>query len=900
MPAFIPDSASTHRPRYTLDRDPVILHRGSFDVPLQTPVQNSVNNSASASVSTSTSTPVSASTSATATATTSVSTSTSASISGSVQVAVADADVDADDSALGSVVIKRRAPIACRRCRRMRSKCLHDKAVPPCRACLDAGLGPSECVFPVRGQPDNDREFRHPRMRADKASRRDPAKVRRQILDTPVVRPARTVQPRSNAAATDWDSLPPLSDIIEGVNRFTQHYFQLGFIPKEQFPRRLRTDHQSMNIFLVLSILSISARLTPSIAKRYGSGLKAADYFIDRASQLAYGEIYQEPTLERCQAFYLLSIAQQGSGIRNNSYINMGISMRMAALMRLHREETYQIQNPNTETIIRAESARRTLWMLHSQDQLHSGPCSPVSLAATDITALLPCDEVDFAVGRQPASRAALEGTPPAIENPALITVPGRSLFASLIQSHHFWGTVSRRAVNFARSANPWDPNSEFARIIEKLRLWEDGLPPEHRWEVPVFKHHKAHCEDLAYLGVTMIPRLCNIVCRRPYLIDFIVAGHNDEQKRIFFSKLSLELFYNVRRLFQQIDAQFTGRTPDESVGAQMAAFCVYCCGLFSTYLCRYPNICPDPVISSDGPMMLHRTLTILRECKEVWPLAARWVDSLERFTQDPSGSLATEDGMADGKDPIPNPVIVPILTHGTGAAMAAAVSSATPSTHSSSPSSMYTRPSGSVDASQSTGAHKSPSSTELTASPLTATPNQSISYFSQQQQLPSHQSHTEQSHPHRSQLLHSQQLEHQHQHQHQFHHTHHHHEQQQAALQRQQPQHPGPHTPVALPIPDNIPYHSQVSTQMYINAEPPNPNTLGMFMDSQDNPTIFAAAAAAAQGYSLPNEGSAIASEADTHMFYTSSDGFDAELEFYVNGTQDWMPPSGVFDGYC
>lgn len=39
----------------------------------------------------------------------------------------------------------------------------------------------------------------------------------------------------------------------------------------------------------------------------------------------------------------------------------MGISMRMAALMQLHREETYQLSSPNPELIMRAESARRTL-----------------------------------------------------------------------------------------------------------------------------------------------------------------------------------------------------------------------------------------------------------------------------------------------------------------------------------------------------------------------------------------------------------------------------------------------------------------------------------------------------------------------------------------------------------
>jgi len=41
--------------------------------------------------------------------------------------------------------------------------------------------------------------------------------------------------------------------------------------------------------------------------------------------------------------------------------INMGIAVRIATLMQLHREETYAMTNPTKELIIQAESARRTL-----------------------------------------------------------------------------------------------------------------------------------------------------------------------------------------------------------------------------------------------------------------------------------------------------------------------------------------------------------------------------------------------------------------------------------------------------------------------------------------------------------------------------------------------------------
>src|SRR5688572_11076027 len=65
-------------------------------------------------------------------------------------------------------------------------------------------------------------------------------------------------------------------------------------------------------------------------------------------------------------------------------------------------------------------------------------------------------------------------------------------------------------------------------------------------------------------------------------------------QQQAFFTAVSSDMFQNGSDLFEQIDAQFTGRSVDESVGAQMAAFCVYVCGLFSTYLCLYPTCKSD------------------------------------------------------------------------------------------------------------------------------------------------------------------------------------------------------------------------------------------------------------------------------------------------------------------
>ncbi|KAK4194554.1 hypothetical protein QBC40DRAFT_32621 [Triangularia verruculosa] len=552
--------------------------------------------------------------------------------------------------------VKRRAPIACRRCRRMRSKCHQtDKGKPPCQACTDAGLGPADCVFPVRGQPDEDREYRHPRVRADKNSKREVLKFRRDAMDQQQLynTAAAMMSPGGKVIARspdDWEVLPPLGDILDAVNNFTRHYFQLGFIPKQRFTEKLTMNHRSVSLFLLLGILSVSARLTPALVERYGSAVNAAEIFMDHASAVAMMELYREPSLERCQAFYLLSIAQQGSGLTHRSSINMAIAMRMATLLKLHREETYVLVNPTKELVIQAESARRTLWMLHSQDNLHSGPRSPVLLAASDITALLPCDEPDFAAAREPKSRAALEDTQPALDNPDLTADPGRSLFATLIQAHYYWGRISRRAISHDKSARPWEPTSQYAKLEKKLTEWEASLPNDHRWSSLLLKGYKQEGHDLAYLGVTMTPRLCNIVLRKAYIHDMINHDTTDATRARFWSDMAQELFRNIKELYEQIEIQYGDRAPDEGPGAQMAAFCVYTCGFLACYLCKYPKLSPDPVLVRDAPHIVQRILGILDESKNIWPLAARWYDHLEKFSRMKTGIVAAESqgSMAD------------------------------------------------------------------------------------------------------------------------------------------------------------------------------------------------------------------------------------------------------------
>lgn len=85
--------------------------------------------------------------------------------------------------------------------------------------------------------------------------------------------------------------------------------------------------------------------------------------------------------------------------------------------------------------------------------------------------------------------------------------------------------------------------------------------------------------------------------------------------------------------------------------------------------------VCADQNIVRQGPVIVERTISILSECKKIWPLAGRWVEALTKFSQDPKAkSVMKENSMDDGKDPIPH-ALPPFRTLAAAAAAASAKS---------------------------------------------------------------------------------------------------------------------------------------------------------------------------------------------------------------------------------
>lgn len=87
------------------------------------------------------------------------------------------------------------------------------------------------------------------------------------------------------------------------------------------FLERLENDFDFMNKFLLLAILSVSARFTPSLIRRYNGSSQATEVFVKKAAQMAVSVIY-EARIENVQGLFLLSIAEWGNGEKDKSSVS--------------------------------------------------------------------------------------------------------------------------------------------------------------------------------------------------------------------------------------------------------------------------------------------------------------------------------------------------------------------------------------------------------------------------------------------------------------------------------------------------------------------------------------------------------------------------------------------------
>ncbi|WRT70425.1 uncharacterized protein IL334_007423 [Kwoniella shivajii] len=514
---------------------------------------------------------------------------------------------------------KKRASKACTRCRRYRTKCVplrpNTVGEPPCVSCQASGIE-HECAFLPRGQSALDRSHRRRVLREEAVERtqRHPSRSRSPRRHHLPISPITSPSPasRRNVEPSFTHDLPPSSEVVEAIRNYVSSYFQLGFLHKALFVERYTSHPNSISDFLLLAICSIAAPFTPTLVARYGGKKTATDFFLARADEILGREMIQ-PSLERAQAFLLLGVAEWGQGNGPKAWMLIGTAVRMAGFLGLHREITYQLPvNPSAEAVIESEVARRTFWAITCHENLLAGQSRPMQISLAEVDVLLPCEESEFNFGIQPKTRASIAGTLSTSSDPFDPPLHSdKSLFASL---------GSGRFENV-----PWSSASQ--SLLTALQDFESSLPLRHRFSVTNLRGMMVEGLDLAFLSITLITRLSNIVIRRLYLPSMAAAidpegtGESAFESRHFWQQMADDMISNSEQLLSQVETFFSMRSVHLGFPPIMV-FGVYMCGNVFSYLRKWPE--------------RKRCVDILAQLADSWPLASRWHTALESAASRP------------------------------------------------------------------------------------------------------------------------------------------------------------------------------------------------------------------------------------------------------------------------
>ncbi|KAK0469055.1 fungal-specific transcription factor domain-containing protein [Desarmillaria tabescens] len=568
---------------------------------------------------------------------------------------------------------QKRSSVACRRCRRLRAKCVKDEEKGRCRGCIEAGV-PNECQFLPRGMSAIDRAPRPPQNRKRQTRPKDldggrhtdgydGAKAGPLSPQSPVERFCDNCsQSLTSKSSSHQDLLPPHEELVEACEWFFSTYFQLGFLHKPTFMHTLQTSPQSLSTFLLLSMLSVSARFTPTLIQRFSTPVNAANTFAKRAQSLVGQELLAAASLDRAQAFFLCSIWNWGSGFRDRSWIFLGIAARMASVLRLSQEESFDLgPDATVEQIINAEVSRRTWWVIFMSDNLLSSGCGrPISFDLDKVTIPLPCDEDHFTFGYNgPAT--VMEGTharprlapqsrfpidpqlSSEIADTSATNVNGgeRSLYGNLVIIADIWARVARGTLLRSKAGPtiaPWRSESDYFKLATELQNWENKLSNRQTWSLSNLLAYQSKSLDLGYRCIFLIMHLSHIVLRRSYLpmmardVHSSTINPSNYRSEVapprFWENVVHEMFAHALKVIELVKS-WVPTMPFTRGSTPMMGFAIYMSGSVLSYLKRWTWLCP-PLAEYSGTA-IQDALALLLELSVVWPtMADRWHSSLK------------------------------------------------------------------------------------------------------------------------------------------------------------------------------------------------------------------------------------------------------------------------------
>lgn len=368
---------------------------------------------------------------------------------------------------------------------------------------------------------------------------------------------------------------------------------------------------------LLLSILALCSRLHHGISLAYGKFLEevspetfvpdaivwensaprilsidvvcasnASNYFGWHARRLLKN-VFDSPTVQRIQAFTLLSSHEWGQGNNSRSFLYIGIAARMSLVLGLGNEAGEQedkIDDLNISQIV-AESKRRTIWSVYMMDRCNSsGRHRTPAIRIDDIRISLPAPESDFLFGNRNMSltyRRLKERLRSSTGNLSHEV----SLVGFTIMTFEIWGRIAKWVGEVGAKYEtdfPWLPESTFYELSRSLDRVEELLPLNFKLSLFNLKMHiqLGTATHFGYFHGLLLT--CRIFLNREYLFS-----NPSSFPEGWWKNLVLQL---LKALEQTSSMMETLRSKNMMVIAPFTGFEVFTCIVTAFYFCVFPN----------------------------------------------------------------------------------------------------------------------------------------------------------------------------------------------------------------------------------------------------------------------------------------------------------------------
>ncbi|GAA5910181.1 hypothetical protein JCM8208_006751 [Rhodotorula glutinis] len=436
--------------------------------------------------------------------------------------------------------------------------------------------------------------------------------------------------------------LPPLPVLVAGCDCVFEGFFQLGFLHRPSFIHQLSTRPDTVSPFLLLAILSVSARFVSALVAQHGSPTRASDFYAARAHDLVLGELVS-PSLPVVQGLYLLAVHDFCHGTGFRSKVLLSVAREMGDALKLHEDL------PGASVI--DNEVRRRTWHFLSLDTNLVG-ASASSFDSLKVPVALPSHEQDFSFGVPSRVVQYMPGATSSVaqDNP---TVPGEaSLLGALLVVVNIFGRAARALCDEGPTLEPWLDGSLFRTTQSALDAWLSSLDgTRQKWSTPNLLAYRNLHLDLGFWHCWADFHAVHILARRAHLVQMIQAlapstAEEDpapravegktppEGLRAYWNRMAEELVAHAFDLVELQEEVSRGRPATTGITPHLS-FCLYLAASILNYLRVCPWLCPSRAPSA--PSRIASALDLLQQTSTIWPVAERWHRSLLAHVTAPS-----------------------------------------------------------------------------------------------------------------------------------------------------------------------------------------------------------------------------------------------------------------------